>query len=163
LPWRWASCLLPESLPGGPLIADHRRLDPHFSALPLIAILRGVTAEEAVAIGEAVVEAGFRVVGVPLNSPRPLESIRRLVEAIGDRARTGAGTVLTVQQVHDVAAAGGTLIVSPNANPDVIRATKAAASGARQASPRPPKPSRPSTRAPTCSSFFRPSSWGRAS
>jgi len=107
-------------------MADHLRLDPHFSALPLIAILRGVAAEEAVAIGEAAVAAGFRVIEVPLNSPEPLESIRRLARALGDRARIGAGTVLTARQVHDVAAAGGTLVVSPNANPDVIRATKAA-------------------------------------
>jgi 2-dehydro-3-deoxyphosphogalactonate aldolase len=107
-------------------MTDRRGPDPHFSALPLIAILRGVTADEAVAIGEAIIGAGFRVIEVPLNSPQPLESIRRLAAACGDRARIGAGTVLTVQQVHDVAAAGGTLVVSPNANPDVIRATKAA-------------------------------------
>jgi 2-dehydro-3-deoxyphosphogalactonate aldolase len=105
---------------------EHRQIDPHFSALPLIAILRGVTPSEAVAIGEAILDAGFRVIEVPLNSPEPLESIRRLAAAVDDRARIGAGTVLTVRQVHDVAAAGGTLIVSPNANPDVIRATKAA-------------------------------------
>lgn len=103
-----------------------RLLDPHFSAMPLIAILRGVRPGEVVAIGESLLEAGFRVIEVPMNSPEPIESIRRLAAAYGERARIGAGTVLTVQQVHDVAAAGGTLIVSPNANPDVIRATKAA-------------------------------------
>lgn len=107
-------------------MADHRAVDPLFSALPLIAILRGVRPDEAVAIGQALIDAGFRVIEVPLNSPQPLESIRRLAAAFGDRARIGAGTVLAVQQVHDVAAAGGTLIVSPNANADVIRATKAA-------------------------------------
>lgn len=107
-------------------MADQRAADPHFSALPLIAILRGVTPDEAVAIGQSLLDAGFRVIEVPLNSPQPLESIRRLAAAFGDRARIGAGTVLATQQVHDVAAAGGTLIVSPNANPDVIRATKAA-------------------------------------
>lgn len=107
-------------------MADQRLVDPHFSALPLIAILRGVMPDEAVAIGQALVDAGFRVIEVPLNSPQPLESVRRLAAAFGDRARIGAGTVLTAQQVHDVAAAGGTLIVSPNANPAVIRATKAA-------------------------------------
>lgn len=107
-------------------MADQRAADPHFTALPLIAILRGVVPDEAVAIGQALIDAGFRVIEVPLNSPQPLESIRRLAAAFGDRARIGAGTVLTTQQVHSVAAAGGTLIVSPNANPDVIRTTKAA-------------------------------------
>lgn len=107
-------------------MADHRAFDPHFSALPLIAILRGVRPDEAVAVAAALLDAGFRVIEVPMNSPEPLESIRRLAAAFGDRARVGAGTVLTVQQVRDVAAAGGTLIVSPNANPDVIRTTKAA-------------------------------------
>ncbi|MGB8852527.1 MAG: 2-dehydro-3-deoxy-6-phosphogalactonate aldolase [Pirellulales bacterium] len=107
-------------------MADERVVDPHFSALPLIAILRGVMPDEAVAVGQALIDAGFRVIEVPLNSPQPLESIRRLAAAFGDRARIGAGTVLTTQQVHDVAAARGTLIVSPNANPDVIRTTKAA-------------------------------------
>ncbi len=107
-------------------MADGRDVDPHFSALPLIAILRGVRPDEVVAIGQSLVDAGFRVIEVPLNSPQPLESIRRLEAAFGARARIGAGTVLTVQQVHDVAAAGGTLIVSPNANADVIRATKTA-------------------------------------
>jgi 2-dehydro-3-deoxyphosphogalactonate aldolase len=107
-------------------MADHRAVDPHFAALPLIAILRGVRPDEAVAIGETLLDAGFRVIEVPLNSPEPLASIRRLAEAFGDRARIGAGTVLTVEQVRDVAAAGGTLVVSPNANPAVIRATKAA-------------------------------------
>jgi 2-dehydro-3-deoxyphosphogalactonate aldolase len=107
-------------------MADHRAVDTHFAALPLIAILRGVRPDEAVAIGETLLDAGFRVIEVPLNSPAALASIRRLAEAFGDRARIGAGTVLTVEQVRDVAAAGGTLVVSPNANPAVIRATKAA-------------------------------------
>jgi 2-dehydro-3-deoxyphosphogalactonate aldolase len=107
-------------------MADQRAVDPHFSALPLIAILRGVRPDEAVAIGQSLLDAGFRVIEVPLNSPEPLESIRRLAAGFSDRARIGAGTVLTTQQVHDVAAAGGTLVVSPNANPHVIRATKTA-------------------------------------
>lgn len=107
-------------------MAELRAVDPHFAALPLIAILRGVRPDEAVPIGETLLDAGFRVIEVPLNSPQPLDSIRRLAAAFGDRARIGAGTVLTVEQVRDVAAAGGTLVVSPNANPAVIRATKAA-------------------------------------
>ena len=107
-------------------MAECRAVDPHFTALPLIAILRGVRPDEVVDIAQTVFDAGFRVIEVPLNSPEPLESIRRLAAWCGDRARIGAGTVLSPQQVHEVAAAGGTLIVAPNANPAVIRATKAA-------------------------------------
>lgn len=92
--------------------------------LPLIGILRGVTPEEAVAVGEAVLAAGITRLEVPLNSPKPLESIRRLVGALGDRALVGAGTVLTPAQVRDVHAAGGRLIVSPNCRPAVIEATR---------------------------------------
>lgn len=95
-------------------------------ALPLVAILRGLTPEEAVEIGETVVEAGFTCLEVPLNSPRPLDSIRRLRDALGDRAMVGAGTVLTPEAVRDVVEAGGQLIISPNADPAVIRETVAA-------------------------------------
>jgi 2-dehydro-3-deoxyphosphogalactonate aldolase len=105
-------------------MADALVIDPHFAALPLIAILRGITPAEAAPIGRALLDAGFRVLEVPLNSPEPLESIRRLAELCGDRARVGAGTVVSESQVHDVAAAGGTLVVSPNTNAAVIRATK---------------------------------------
>lgn len=107
-------------------MADRRAVDPHFSAVPLIAILRGVKPDEVMAIGQSLLDAGIQLIEVPLNSPEPFESIRRLAAAFGARARIGAGTVLTVTQVGDVAAAGGELIVSPNANPDVIQATKAA-------------------------------------
>lgn len=94
-------------------------------ALPLIAILRGLTPDEAVAVGEAIVATGFRCLEVPLNSPDPLESIRRLREALDGRALVGAGTVLTVAAAREVAQAGGQLIISPNTNTDVIRETKA--------------------------------------
>lgn len=107
-------------------MADQRSVDPHFAALPLIAILRGITPADVVAVGRELFAAGFRVIEVPMNSPEPIESIRRLAGEFGDRARIGAGTVLTSKQVRDVAAAGGTLVVSPNADPDVIRATKVA-------------------------------------
>ncbi|MFM1997954.1 MAG: hypothetical protein RLZZ111_2341 [Planctomycetota bacterium] len=99
--------------------------DPHFTALPLIAILRGITPDEVVAVGTELHAAGFRVIEIPLNSPHAIESIRRLAAALGADARIGAGTVLSTAQVAEVAAAGGTLVVSPNADPDVIRATKA--------------------------------------
>ena len=93
--------------------------------LPLIAILRGLEPEEAVEVGEAIVAAGFVCLEVPLNSPRPLESIRRLRDALDGRTLVGAGTVLNVEAAKQVADAGGQLIISPNTNPDVIRAAKA--------------------------------------
>lgn len=93
-------------------------------ALPLIAILRGLEPDEAVAVGEAIVAAGFVCLEVPLNSPRPLESIRRLRDALDGRALVGAGTVLTVDAAKTVADAGGQMIISPNTNPEVIRAAK---------------------------------------
>lgn len=90
----------------------------------LIAILRGVTPDEATAIGTALIEAGIDRIEVPLNSPDPLTSIGRLATAFGDRALIGAGTVLTLEDVSAVADCGGKLIVSPNADPDVIAETK---------------------------------------
>ena len=93
--------------------------------LPLIAILRGLRPDEAVAVGEAIVAAGFVCLEVPLNSPEPLESIRRLRQALDGRALVGAGTVLNVAAVRDVADAGGQLIISPNTNVEVIREAKA--------------------------------------
>ncbi|OHV08722.1 2-dehydro-3-deoxy-6-phosphogalactonate aldolase [Kushneria phosphatilytica] len=91
--------------------------------LPLIAILRGVTPEEIEPIGDALFETGFRVMEIPLNSPRPLESIRRLSARLGDRALIGAGTVLDPAQVSEVGEAGGRLIVSPHGDTRVIEAT----------------------------------------
>ncbi len=93
--------------------------------LPLVAILRGLEPERAVAVGEVLVEAGFDIIEVPLNSPEPLTSIAALVEALGDCALIGAGTVLTEAQVDDLAAIGAQLVVSPNCNPAVIRRTAA--------------------------------------
>lgn len=93
-------------------------------ALPLIAILRGLKPDEAVEVGEAIVAAGFHCLEVPLNSPEPLESIRRLRQALDGRALVGAGTVLNVAAAHEVADAGGQLIISPNTNVEVIRETK---------------------------------------
>lgn len=101
-------------------------LDIYLKDLPLIAILRGVTPDEIVAVGRALHDAGFRVIEIPLNSPQPYESIRRLTAELGESCLIGAGTVLTEAQVAEVDAAGGRLIVSPNANLAVIRASKAA-------------------------------------
>mgnify|MGYP001766705339 CR=1 FL=1 len=98
--------------------------DAAFAELPLVAILRGLDPALAVETGEALVEAGFRLIEVPLNSPQPLLSIQRLADAVGDRALIGAGTVLTGRAVGEVADAGGRIVVSPNADVSVIRATK---------------------------------------
>ncbi|MCG3267101.1 2-dehydro-3-deoxy-6-phosphogalactonate aldolase [Yoonia sp. I 8.24] len=92
----------------------------------IIAILRGITPPEAVEICTVLVEEGITDIEVPLNSPEPLASIAAMVAAVGDDVTIGAGTVLTVEDVANVKAAGGTLIVSPNADIDVIAATKAA-------------------------------------
>ena len=101
-------------------------LKPWLEPLPLVAILRGLAPDEAVATGRAIVAAGFRVLEVPLNSPQPLDSIARLAEALGANVLLGAGTVMTPAQVDAVANAGGRLIVMPHADTAVIRAAKAA-------------------------------------
>jgi 2-dehydro-3-deoxyphosphogalactonate aldolase len=100
-------------------------LQPRLASLPLIAILRGVRPQTAVAIGEALIAAGFVALEVPLNSPEPLASIERLARAFGERALIGAGTVLQPAAVETVAAAGGRLIVMPHSDPAIIRAAKA--------------------------------------
>ena len=98
----------------------------HFTACPLIAILRGIKPEEAEAVGAAILDAGIRIIEIPLNSPDPLGSIRRLSIGLGDRALIGAGTVLDPDQVAEVKDAGGRLIVSPNTNVEVIEETRSA-------------------------------------
>ncbi|WP_105384013.1 2-dehydro-3-deoxy-6-phosphogalactonate aldolase [Neorhizobium alkalisoli] len=95
-------------------------------ACNLVAILRGITPGEVEAVGETLIAAGWRIIEVPLNSPEPLKSIEKLVKRFGEQAIIGAGTVLTPSQVADVAATGSRVIISPNANPEVIRATRAA-------------------------------------
>jgi 2-dehydro-3-deoxyphosphogalactonate aldolase len=93
---------------------------------PIAAILRGVTPDEIDAIGDALVEAGITIIEVPLNSPNPFESIKRLAARHGAHALVGAGTVLDRADVARVSAAGGRLVVAPNFDADVVRATKAA-------------------------------------
>lgn len=99
-------------------------LDPWFEPL-LVAILRGVQPAEAEGIGLALVEAGIRIVEVPLNSPEPLLSIARLARALEGRALVGAGTLRQTVEVEAVARAGGRLIVTPHADPAIVRAAKA--------------------------------------
>jgi 2-dehydro-3-deoxyphosphogalactonate aldolase len=96
-----------------------------FAKCPLVAILRGVKPDEVEAIGEELVAAGFTLIEVPMNSPEPLDSIARLAKRFAGRAQIGAGTVLTEEQVAAVEAAGGTMIISPNANLKVIAASAA--------------------------------------
>jgi 2-dehydro-3-deoxyphosphogalactonate aldolase len=96
----------------------HRYLDQ----CPLIAIIRGVTPDDAEGVAQAVFEAGIRIIEVPLNSPDPLASIERIAGLLGEEALVGGGTVLQWSQVHDIRAAGGRIIVSPNTNTEVISA-----------------------------------------
>lgn len=92
----------------------------------IIAILRGVAPQEVNEICAVLIDLGINRIEVPLNSPEPLKSIAQIADAFGKVAQIGAGTVLSVGDVADVAAAGGKMIVSPNCNVDVIAASKAA-------------------------------------
>jgi 2-dehydro-3-deoxyphosphogalactonate aldolase len=94
--------------------------------LPLVAILRGLAPENALAVGQVLIDAGFRIIEVPLNSPRPFASIGTLAREFGSRALVGAGTVLRADDVARVREAGGQLIVMPHGDTAVIRAAKSA-------------------------------------
>jgi len=92
----------------------------------IIAILRGLTPDEALPITEALIEAGITRIEVPLNSPDPFDSIARMMSHAGDRAVIGAGTVLDLEAVQRLQDIGARMVVSPDCNPAVIRATKSA-------------------------------------
>lgn len=104
----------PETAPG--------RLAAALRQCPLVAILRGITPAEAGDVGRALVDAGFALIEVPLNSPQPFDSIARLAAAVGDVAMIGAGTVTSAGDAARVAAAGGRLVVAPNCDAGVIGA-----------------------------------------
>jgi 2-dehydro-3-deoxyphosphogalactonate aldolase len=96
----------------------------YLAPLPLIAVLRGITPEEIGPVSAALFGEGFRMLEVPLNSPRPFDSIRALATTLGESCLVGAGTVLTVDDVARVGAAGGRLIVMPHADVAIVRAAK---------------------------------------
>ena len=100
------------------------RVDAAFAALPLVAILRGLTPAEAVPAANALYDAGFRLIEVPLNSPDPFVSIEAIRRALPQDALVGAGTVLALDQVDRLAAIGADLVVMPHADTAIIRAAK---------------------------------------
>ena len=93
---------------------------------PVVAILRGIEPKEVESICAALEREGIAIVEVPLNSPNALESIAILARTLGSRMLIGAGTVTKAEQVADVAAQGGHLIVTPNANPTIVQMSKEA-------------------------------------
>jgi 2-dehydro-3-deoxyphosphogalactonate aldolase len=99
-------------------------LRDYLTELPLIAILRGLKPENAEAVGHALVEAGFRIIEVPLNSPDPFRSIERLAKTMPGNVLVGAGTVLDPEQVNGIRDVGGKLIIMPHADLDVIKRAK---------------------------------------
>lgn len=101
-------------------------LTNYFNAVPLIGILRGVTPQDAVSITSTLYAVGFRCLEIPLNSPSPMESIEAVVKALPSDCLIGAGTVISPEQVAQVANAGGRLIVMPHADAEVIKAAKRA-------------------------------------
>lgn len=96
------------------------------AACPIVAILRGVRPDEVEAVGAALIAAGVGIVEVPLNSPEPFDSIRRLVARFGDRALIGAGTVLRTEDVATLSAIGARLVVMPHGDARIVAAAKEA-------------------------------------
>ena len=103
----------------------HPLLQSYLEEMPLISIIRGITSAEATDVVGVLYQAGFRIVEVPLNSPDPIRSIEQIASTFGDRMLVGAGTVLDPAEVEAVCDAGGQIIVSPNTDPDVVRASVA--------------------------------------
>jgi 2-dehydro-3-deoxyphosphogalactonate aldolase len=107
-------------------VSPNQLLHRYLDQCPLVAIVRGVTVDDAEAVGDAIFEGGIRIIEVPLNSPDPLKSIERLARKFGDNMLVGAGTVLDPAEVGRVRDAGGRILVSPDTNIEVIAATAAA-------------------------------------
>jgi 2-dehydro-3-deoxyphosphogalactonate aldolase len=103
-----------------PAMTPNEQLRAALAASPLIAILRGLRTDEALAIGQAILSGGWHVIEVPLNSPDPLRSIEALAGAY-PQALIGAGTVIRPAQVREVHAAGGRLVVAPNFDAAVVQ------------------------------------------
>jgi 2-dehydro-3-deoxyphosphogalactonate aldolase len=101
------------------------RLDAAFTTLPLVAILRGLTPAEAEATARTLYDRGFRLIEVPLNSPQPFDSIAAIRKLLPSDALVGAGTVMTVEQVSQLAGLGAELVVMPHADTEIISAAKA--------------------------------------
>ncbi|MCL6417384.1 2-dehydro-3-deoxy-6-phosphogalactonate aldolase [Aestuariirhabdus sp. Z084] len=101
---------------------QHHSLQQGLAQLPLIAILRGITPDEIEPVADALIDAGFRFIEVPLNSPNAWDSIARLRTHCPEPILIGAGTVLSTEQVSQLAQLGGSLLITPNTNPEVIRA-----------------------------------------
>jgi 2-dehydro-3-deoxyphosphogalactonate aldolase len=106
-------------------MTDQYTLTTFMARMPLIAILRGIKPVEAAEVARTLVDAGFSIIEVPLNSPEPFDSIRAIADECGDDVLVGAGTVMSPQQVRDVKSAGGRLIVMPHSDAEVIIAAKA--------------------------------------
>ena len=104
----------------------HPDFETAMAACPLVAILRGIRPDEIEPVADALVETGFTLIEVPLNSPEPLQSIARIAHRYPTPVLVGAGTVLSVAQAEAVREAGGRLIVSPNTDIAVIEASVAA-------------------------------------
>jgi 2-dehydro-3-deoxyphosphogalactonate aldolase len=103
----------------------HPLLTTFMERMPLIAILRGIKPTEAAEVARTLVDAGFSIIEVPLNSPEPYDSIRAIADECGNDVLVGAGTVMSPQQVRDVKSAGGRLIVMPHSDAEVVIAAKA--------------------------------------
>ena len=101
------------------------RFRAQLDALPLLAILRGLRPEDAVAVGTILVEEGIRLLEVPMNSPDPLESVRRMRRALGDEALVGVGTLIDRDRLEEVIAAGAQVVVTPHFDPSLVAATRA--------------------------------------
>src|SRR3954452_3922429 len=106
-----------RNLPGADAMNPKDEIRRRLDECPLVAIIRGVTPDDSEAIGDALYSAGIRIIEVPLNSPDPLESIRRIAGRLGERALVGAGTVLDPADVERVREAGGRGLRSPGTHP----------------------------------------------